>query len=335
MLSFDEVIGQKSIKEHLIGAVNDGKVSHAYILSGEDGSGKMMLAERFAAALQCEGSGDKPCGGCISCMQAESRNHPDIIYVSHEKKNIVVDDIRNQVVNDVSIKPYSGRYKVYIIDDAEKMNEAAQNALLKTLEEPPEYTVILLLTTNTGAFLQTILSRCVVLELKPVDNKLIQDYLIRNYHIPDYLAALCASFSCGCIGRAVRYATDSAFGETRDACLQLVTHIEDMKQSEIMSALEALNGDDEKKDTRKDIIDDYFDLLTLWFRDVLVFKATQDSSRIIFSNELNAIRKQAALRSFENLNNIVQAIDKAKQRLNANVYFTTAMELLMFTLKEH
>lgn len=102
-------------------------------------------------------------------------NHPDIIYVTHEKPNVIsVDNIRQQVNGDIDIKPYSGEYKIYIIDEAEKMNVQAQNALLKTLEEPPAYAVILLLATRAEAMLQTILSRCVVLNIKPVPEDLIR-----------------------------------------------------------------------------------------------------------------------------------------------------------------
>ena len=105
----------------------------------------------------------EPCLECHSCKQALGNNQPDIIYLTHEKPNTIsVADIREQINHDIEIKPYSSKYKVYIVDEAEKMNQQAQNALLKTIEEPPAYAVILLLTTNADAFLQTIRSRCVM-----------------------------------------------------------------------------------------------------------------------------------------------------------------------------
>jgi DNA polymerase-3 subunit delta' len=128
-----------------------------------------MLAESFAMALQCETGKAEACMQCRSCHQAMEHNQPDIIYVTHEKPNIIsVDDIRHQLNNDIVIKPYSSKFKIYIIDEAEKMNIQAQNALLKTIEEPPAYAVILLLTTNADGFLPTILSRCITLSLKTV-----------------------------------------------------------------------------------------------------------------------------------------------------------------------
>ena len=180
MAKFSDIIGQEQIKEHLQNALEAGKISHAYIINGEKSSGKEFIARVFSMALQCEKGGTEPCQECHSCKQALTDNQPDIIRVTHEKPNTIsVDDIRAQVNNDVAIKPYSSPYKVYIIQDAEKMTVQAQNAILKTLEEPPAYAVILLLTTNVNALLPTILSRCVVLNMKPVADDLIRKYLIK------------------------------------------------------------------------------------------------------------------------------------------------------------
>lgn len=141
-------------------------MSHAYIINGEKGSGKKLLAGIFAQTLQCQEKGTEPCMHCQSCLQAQSMNQPDIIRVTHEKPNTIsVEDIRGQLNGDIQIKPYSSPYKIYIVDEAEKLSPQAQNALLKTIEEPPAYAVILLLTANTGMLLPTILSRCVVLDL--------------------------------------------------------------------------------------------------------------------------------------------------------------------------
>ena len=173
MLSFKDIIGQDLIKKHFITAIATGNVSHAYILSGEEGMGKRTLAEAFALSLMCQDRhGGEPCGQCHACKQVLSGNHPDVIYVTHEKPaSIGVDDVRRQINDTVSIKPYSGGYKLYIVDEAQKMTVQAQNALLKTIEEPPAYVVILLLTSNEEIFLPTILSRCVKLSLKPLTDE--------------------------------------------------------------------------------------------------------------------------------------------------------------------
>ena len=179
MGSFKDVVGHKDIINYIRNAVTENKVSHAYILNGERGSGKKMLANLFATTLLCEKQGPDPCNACHSCHQAESGNHPDIIRVTHEKPgSIAVDDIREQVNQTVAVKPYQGAYKVYIIPEADLMTVQAQNALLKTIEEPPEYVVILLLTENADQLLPTINSRCVMLKLRNIKDKLIKRYLM-------------------------------------------------------------------------------------------------------------------------------------------------------------
>ena len=135
MGSFKDVVGHKDIINYIRNAVTENKVSHAYILNGERGSGKKMLANLFATTLLCEKQGPDPCNACHSCHQAESGNHPDIIRVTHEKPSTIsVDDIRRQVNEDIQIKPYQGPYKIYIIAEADLMTVQAQNALLKTIE---------------------------------------------------------------------------------------------------------------------------------------------------------------------------------------------------------
>ena len=195
MADINDILGNERVKEHFIAAVHHKKISHAYIIEGDKGSGKKMLASAFSKILQCETrqktEEERACNQCESCIQMENKDHPDVIWVSHEKAGVIsVGEIREQVVNTVDIMPYKGPYKIYIIDEAEKMNVAAQNAILKTIEEPPEYAIIFLLTTNRGAFLDTILSRCILLETKPVSGKMIERYLGERYKIPEEEAEL-------------------------------------------------------------------------------------------------------------------------------------------------
>lgn len=327
MNTFRDVIGREQITGHLKNAICLNKVSHAYIFCGEDGIGKNFVADIFAAALQCEQFSGEPCGVCKSCMQAAGGNHPDIIRIMHEKAAIGVDDIRSRLNNTVAVKPYSSRYKIYIIDEAEKMTEAAQNALLKTIEEPPEYAVIMLLTNNVNAFLPTILSRCVMLHMKSVDKDRIKEYLMKECRIPDYQAELAAVFSAGNLGKAIKYAASGEFVQRRDDVLHLVKYIDEMKISEILEYLKHLAED-------KAAIGDYLDLLLLWYRDVLLFKATRDTARVVYKEELLTLQKQAAGKSFEALEHIIGAFGTVRSRLNANVNFDTAVELLLLALQE-
>lgn len=162
---------------------NKGKLSHAYIIEGSKLSGRDEFVQNIAAALLCEKAVEMrelvPCGKCPSCIKAATKNHPDVIHVMHAKPTVLsVNEIREQVVSDISIKPYYGPYKIYIIYDAQLMNENAQNALLKTIEEPEPYGIIFLLTDNEDSFLQTIRSRCIRLSMDAVPRNDIAEALL-------------------------------------------------------------------------------------------------------------------------------------------------------------
>ncbi len=329
MMGFQSIIGQEQIKEHMQNALLTGKISHAYIIHGEKSTGKEFIARVFAMALQCEKGEAEPCNQCHSCKQALSKNQPDIIYVTHEKPNTIsVEDIRAQVNNDVAIKPYSSKYKVYIINEAEKMTVQAQNAILKTLEEPPAYVVILLLVSNLQTLLPTILSRCVTLNMKPVSDSLIRKYLMEELQVPDYRADVCVAFARGNVGKAKALASSEEFDNVKNEALGLLKHVHDMELQEIIQAIKRINE-------YKLEISDYLDIMSIWYRDVLLFKATADANSLVFREEIQAIRKVVARCSYEGIETVIHALAKAKKRLEANVNFDLTMELLFLDMKEN
>lgn len=273
--TFSAIIGQEDLKHHLQNAVSMNKISHAYIINGEKDSGKMMLAEAFAATLLCERGGSDACMECRSCRQALGRNHPDILYVTHEKTGVIsVDDVRRQINDSVMIRPYTAKRKIYIVDEAEKMNPQAQNALLKTMEEPPPYVVILLLTTNAGSFLPTILSRCITLNMQPVPDIRIQKLLMEKYRVVDYQAGMCTAFAQGNVGKAVRLASSEEFQELKTSMIRLVNELPSMDLAQVNDAVSELEG-------FKIQIQEYLDLMTLWYRDVLLYKSMGDSDYLV------------------------------------------------------
>ncbi|MGN1084126.1 MAG: DNA polymerase III subunit delta', partial [Lachnospiraceae bacterium] len=324
---FKDVIGHEQVILHLQNAIRQKKVSHAYLLCGEAGSGKRLIAEAFAKTLLCEEGGIVACGKCKACRQMESGNHPDFKPVIREKASLGVQEIREQVTSDAQIKPYSSNYKVYLIDEAEKMTEEAQNALLKTIEEPPEYAVFLILAGRQEMMLPTVLSRCISLSLYPVATEKIRRFLMEQRGVPDYLAESAAVFSGGLPGRAVQYAESEAFVEQRNEVLHLVKYIDEMTMAEVMEAVKLFAA-------KKDSAQEYLEMILLWYRDVLLFKATKDANFLLFRDELETVSAQAGKRSFENLQGIVEAIEQVKQRLKSNVNFENAVELLLLYMKE-
>lgn len=329
MAKFTDIIGQEQLKEHIQNAIASNKVSHAYIINGERNAGKEFIARIFAMTLQCEKGGAEPCNECHSCKQALSHNQPDIIYISHEKPNSIgVEDIRGQINNDIGIKPYSSPRKIYIMNEGEKMTPQAQNALLKTLEEPPEYAVILILTDNVEALLPTIISRCVVLNMKPVSDMLVKKYLMEELGVPDYKANICVAFARGNIGKAKLLASSEEFEKVKEEAITLVKYINDMEINEIVKAIKKIM--EYKLD-----VNDYLDILTVWYRDALLYKATKDVNSLVFKNEIQQIRKVADRSTYEGIETIVKALQQARRRLEANVNFDLTMELMLLTIKEN
>ena len=329
MLTLKDILGHEQIKEHFLNAAATGKVSHAYILSGEEGMGKKTLADAFAMTLLCEEDGKEPCMQCHACKQVLSGNHPDLIYVTHEKPaSMGVDDIREQINDTIMVRPYSSQYKIYIVDEAEKMTVQAQNALLKTIEEPPAYAVIMLLTTNPDAFLPTILSRCVQLKLKPLKDSVVKEYLEEKLHVKDIQAEIYSAFARGNLGKAIHLAQSEDFKMMYEEILTLLKEIKEMDISQLLDVIRKL------KDNNTDI-KECLNFMQMWYRDILMYKTTKDLNLLIFKDEFSAVKKVASLSSYEGLERILEAIDKARVRLDANVNMELVMELLLLTMKEN
>jgi DNA polymerase-3 subunit delta' len=328
MADFNSIIGQEQMIEHFKSAIEMDKVSHAYIIQGDYDSGKKLMASVFAKALQCEQKGTEPCNHCTSCLQADTGNQPDIIYVSHEKPNSIgIHDVREQINGSIGIKPYSSDYKIYIVDEAEKMTAEAQNALLKTIEEPPAYAVIFLLTTNLGKLLPTILSRCVVLNIQPVKDELIKRHLL-SLGVEERQAEFCTAFSMGNVGKAIRVATSEEFNEIKNDCVHMLKYAKDMQVYELIQAVKELTK-------YKLQIYDYLDFMLMWYRDVLLLKATGNANSLIYQEQYSSIRDRGNQSSYEGIQKIIEEIEKAKVRLRANVNFELTIELLWLTIKEN
>jgi len=360
MPGFSDILGNEMIKEYFQRTLSNGQISHAYILTGEAGMGRKTLAKTFAMTLLCEENRDDhdpdqislfddmmfhdkqdmsqsyshlgaikdPCGQCHSCIQFQTDNHPDVIYVTHAKEGIGVDDIREQINGTVQVKPYGSPYKIYIVDEAEKMTIQAQNALLKTLEEPPAYVVILLLTTRADAFLPTILSRCITLKLKPLYDEMIRDYLMDRLHLQKADADVYTAFARGNLGKAISLASSDSFADMRYSIMSLLRNVRNMDMILMMETVKRWKED-------RLNIQECLDFMQLWYRDVLMFKATQDMAGLIFREDYKYIRETSTKSSFRGIEKILEALDKAKQRLDANVNYELTMELLLLTIKEN
>lgn len=329
MPGFHDIIGHEMIKDHFQKAIETNHVSHAYILTGEAGMGRKSLANAFAMTLLCEKGKKEPCMECHACKQVMSGNHPDLVYVTHERPGTIgVDDIREQINDTILIRPYSSYYKIYIVDEAEKMTVQAQNALLKTVEEPPPYAILMLLTTNQEAFLSTILSRCVQLKLKPLKDSAVSTYLMESLGISESKAEVYGAFARGNLGKAIELASSEEFRLMYGELLHLLKYLKSMDITELLEYIKKL------KDEKLDLYD-CLDFMQLWYRDVLMYKVTQDINLLVFKDEYHTMKEISAASAYEGVERILKAIDKTKLRLSANVNMELAMELMLLVMKEN
>lgn len=223
LLSFEDFREQRAVWELLRKNFSDGTFVHSYLICGAAGTGKRSLATLLAASLLCTAPTDRPCGECSSCRQVRSGNHPDVIIlrpgapisrdVEGGRTTIPVDDIR-ELISRVNVYSFEGGRRVVIVNDAHRMTPGAQNAFLKTLEEPPEGTVFLLLTDSPGSLLTTIISRCRRIDLHPWSDEKIRDFLRERGTTGDRISA-CVPEAGGSFSEALRIAEDEDFWERR------------------------------------------------------------------------------------------------------------------------
>lgn len=210
------IIGHEWAVDFLRRSVGGGRAAHAYLISGVAGLGKALLAQRLAQAVNCETGGPDPCGVCRSCKRIERGNHPDIRVSgmavqgarfkpeeAARQKDLKIDTVREWQA-DINLKPYEARQRVFILHDAEKLNDAAANAMLKTLEEPPPYAMLILVANTSGDLLQTIVSRCQPIKLRPVPRTQIAAALRERCNLAPAEADLLAAWSNGRPGWALR-----------------------------------------------------------------------------------------------------------------------------------
>lgn len=263
--------------ENLIRNVRSGTSQHAYIFEGEAGVGNFEVARLFAAACVCERNDAAPCSSCNSCIMAKAQTHPDITVIKppKDKKNITVDQIR-EVAKDAYTKPYESGKKVYIIEYGDDMNEQAQNAFLKVLEEPPQYAVFVILAQNHESLLLTIRSRCTLLRFSPVSDAKIREYINKNFPQDAKMTDFLVRYSGGVCGNVEKILAQENFIPLRSAAFE---KLEDLLSDDMLSAYIVAEFVEENKE-------DADLLLTFWqdfIRDIMLIK--NDARKIVANTD--------------------------------------------------
>ncbi|WP_418920594.1 DNA polymerase III subunit [Anaerotignum faecicola] len=325
MYTFEEIRGNTPLVEQLRRSAASGRSSHAYLFLGGAGAGKRLIANTFAKALQCEGE-KRPCDSCKSCHAFNHGNHPDVIYFQPLKngKTYTIEDVREQLLETVDLKPFQYEKKIYIIEKADTLNIQSQNALLKTLEEPPAHAVFLLLAERAEAFLPTILSRVVVMKIRPLSAETIADYLMQTGHLAEESHILSA-YAQGRIGQALELVEDEGFREMRQDILGKLEALPSMSEGD--AYLLAKDFEVYKNDLR------FLDIMELWYRDLLTAKSLREEGYLIQRDKKDAIFR-AAKEPAALLAKKAAAVRTARMRLAQNANFRLTMEVMLMDLKE-
>lgn len=301
-------------------ALDTQRLSHAYLLTGPAHIGKATLAREFAAALNCTGK-TPPCGECRSCRLAHEDSHPDILVVQPQEGTLKIDQVRS-VQRDLALSPYEGRYRVCLLLDLHQATDEAENALLKTLEEPASRVVLVLTATDASLLLPTVVSRCQLLALRGVSEQSIERALNTGALAPPDKARLVARLAAGRIGWAITAAQDEGALAQRNQAL------DDLQQAVVGGRLARLSLAESVGSLEREEISELAGLWQTWWRDVLY--VSQGCDELVVNLDRAAILRAMArqLRPAQ-LTAACNSVDRLREQLAQNVTARLALEDLL------
>lgn len=325
-MTFNDIIGHERPLAILKRAVIGGSLPHAYLFSGESGIGKRTVAIALAAAVNCsspaQGTG---CGRCASCIKSASGGHPDIHLLAPDGDEIKIDQVREAQAT-LTLKPFEGKKKVLIVDEAESLNIAAQNAFLKTLEEPPGDSLIILVTAVPEGLLPTILSRCQKIAFHPLPRKRLAEVLVEKRGISEEEAMFLAAVARGSIGRALDMDPEAERAERAEA-IDLLSRAYSMDTEAILSLAENFSKNREG-------FEKFLETGTEWLRDVMVFGETGDKGLIIHRHDTDRLRQWTGIIPRHRLMPDMKLFEQSRSLLDRRVSSQLVAENLLMRLSE-
>lgn len=307
---FKNIIGQEFAKKYMTNSIKNNKISHAYIFEGMDGIGKKKFAEEFSKILFKGTSIDV---------------NPDCISINPDGNSIKIAQIR-KLQSDIIIKPHKD-YKIYIINQSEKMTMEAQNTLLKTLEEPPRYAIIILITNNKERLLDTVKSRCETIKFTPISQSDLKLYLMNTKGIDEQRATLLATFSRGSMEKALELSDSAEFSIIREDIQKYIEIIMDKNMSEVLN----IASDLEKYKTS---IISLLDMMLNYFRDMMFLKEGFGKNMIINIDKIIFIQNMSNKITYSQLSKIIDIIEETKKRIKSNCNFNTNMQVMALNIYE-
>jgi DNA polymerase-3 subunit delta' len=327
-MSFKDVLGHEKPIEFLRRAIRQDKVSHSYLFLGSEGIGKRWVALQFAKALNClEGAMEKgeACDQCLSCRKIDHHLHPDVLIIEPEGQTLKVDQVR-QMQRDLAYRPYEGYRRVYILSAADRMAPNMSNTLLKTLEEPPLHTVIILLANSPRFLLPTILSRCQPIRFNPLPFTMVSNWLMEQKGLNEQEAHLLASLSEGSPGKA----------------LKIQEEIQQVPREELLTDFVGLKSlSFEMKDRwAESLSSDRENLILILevaktlLRDLIMMKASQDRSKVIHFDLLPKMEPIALDWKLRSLLDRLELLHQTILDIRSNANMILALEAMMLSWAE-
>jgi len=318
-MPFSEIVGHQKQLATLRRALEKDRLHHAYFFLGPEGVGKRTVALSLTMAIQCRERDYDSCGRCASCDRIQGGNHPDVRVVGllERKKEISIEQVR-ELGRELNYKAFTGRKKIAIVDPASLMNFSAQNALLKTLEEPPKDSLLILVAASAGGLLPTLLSRCLRLSFSPLPAEVVASFLVAQKGMKRQEAGLLAAMTMGSLGRAVS-------PETQELVERTKVWAEKMGSLALGDCRGWMTLAEELASAREDSLK-FFEWVKGWYRDILIFRVTESSREISNLAVERNIERQANLYTQERLLFLLSQALQAEADIRRNFNRRMALE---------
>lgn len=324
-IDFSKLVGHERVIDNLKKAIDNNQISHSYLFEGEESIGKKMVALSFVKTLLCKKRGLEPCNRCNSCMKFDNGNHPDFKLIE-SKKGLISKKTIDELIKTINIAPLESQRKLIIIDDSHDMRLEGQNGLLKTLEEPPNYLNIILITSNINNLISTILSRCQIVKFYPVESRKIEELLKSSYNKTSKEANFIAHFTKGSVGKSIQLSESTDFLDKRDQIIDGIDSILNGDKTNIFASRDIFLK-------HKDSIEDILDIILYWFRDLAIYKTIGESELIINRDKLSLLSNQSFL-TIKGIDDIIEKIIETRDNIQRNVNYQLAIETMLLSMQE-
>ena len=326
MEAFKNIIGNRDAKLYFTKAIREGHISHSYIFEGPYGVGKNTFSIELAKLLLCTSTQDnKPCEICDTCHMINTGNHPDVITIQKDTKVTKIENIRTNIVREMEIKPYSADYKLIIVEAADTITIEGQNAMLKTIEEPPNYGIIILICENSARLLPTIRSRCINVRFNPLTKEQMEHYL-DSRGITGLDKKVYAKLSDGSIGTINDILENEQYLTLRKESIAYIIRLQAADMIEVYNIVKEITE-------QKEYIEQILELWLYWYRDIAVLKAanSQDLYNLDYQQQLLDMSNKLP---YNKVSQNIEHLKKAILDIKCNIYSTFVIENLLLQLKE-